>query len=49
MPCPPNVQTFKSMNWLIECSKLKERNTRMYDSLAKEILAAYNNKVSTVN
>ena len=34
------------MKWLVESGKKKDADVRMYDSLAREIVDAYNNKVS---
>ena len=48
IPCRPNVQVRKSMKWLTESAQKKDVNVRMYDSLAREIVDAYNNKVSKI-
>lgn len=44
IPCRPRAQLFKSMKWLIESSLKKEDTERFYNSLAKEILDASENK-----
>ncbi|XP_074648605.1 small ribosomal subunit protein uS7m-like [Tubulanus polymorphus] len=46
--CPQKLQTFKSINWIIESSKDKDRNTRFHDKLAWELLEAAKNEGRSV-
>lgn len=39
------IQQFKAFKWLIESAGEKNERVRIWDSLASELLSAYNNEV----
>jgi len=40
-------QQFLALKWLIESANEKDKNVRVWDSLASELLSAYNNEVQS--
>jgi small subunit ribosomal protein S7 len=48
IPVKENYQTFKAMKWLMESATEKERNVRVWDKLAYELLDAYNNEGKSI-
>jgi len=48
VPVRERYQTFRAMKWLMESATEKERNVRVWDKLAQELLDAYNNEGKSV-